>query len=1582
MLNTEKRMDFIIAYISAYEAKIKLANKNGLFDTAKLFELFAKEICELWFDEEFINLNEIKLNYHYVDLVSSSGNIYVQVSTQMDIPSKIKGTLQSIEKSNKLPKIDRLVFFDLSNKTETNVRKYTGDNRIGDIDFDPDNDFITTKKIVNKAMYDLIFQEKLYLLLKSEFDTCDTLSTALNKALCESKDVVLKGIESLINNEYAIDRSEIIERITSSDSQFICVEGEAGSGKSVICKQSIENRDMVLCARAERFTQESSLDDIWHFDIQKALECLNGKPICFYIDSLEFIADASKTKLDLLQSLYSVVSKFDNAQIITSCRTNDKTAFVKIHSLYAVESILVPELTSAELKKIETTYPIVKKMFNNPAYSLLVRTPFYINIIVSNITDYNSINDESQLRDYIWENVICLKGKLSNCDFSLNDVTETINAIAFQRAKAFSVGVHESQLNSKVVKKLISEGVVTSNNQYIRLKYDIFEDICFEKRLDIMFDECKGVYSDFFMKIEEFGRCAYRRYQIWVANKLLNRTNRDKFLYSIIFSNNTPQKWTEQTEIGIVKSRFCSDFFAEQETNIVSENMMEEFIDAVNLYAFEPSVLFDNESRYLLTSPIGAGRIELIRLVFKHEVYKENIIRSDKIQKLCWDYSQSEEFDKETANYSCKILEFFLEKQLNTEFLNYSNNDKNYYKSLSALYIMADFSSEWIKDFWSKLIGYLYNSDENLISIGRDIVDYTLKNTAANLVKFLPIELCNLASEYWTVSTNNDDRAYYDLELSNCSYFGLNKYAENYEHDLNSLYEYHFFSALLRHNFKMGFEWAINFLNNATKTFSENNKESAKTIDLYFADNDNHRKYYGNMVMWLAGTIDHPLPVLMSDIVFILKESIISILKTVNKNRDVLSTIANNIKETIYSKCNNILLFTIIEDIGTIYVEELPGYALELASEIDLINWDIQRYHEQNPNDTLIQLKQEFFRTVGMPNITGRYDTGTKMAMTLQEYVAKSQFINDEIRDKVYKYLDYLYFKYPDTSDNAKDNLQIQKMDFRKTDIERVDEERVAISPQITGEAQKVVERARESSKSQREIEALTNEFCEIYNNDKSNTVAISSIVYRILETSNDLEKYIQFSEIILLMILACFNDENLESKTRSDFCIHWITGIERMMAGESFIFKRETLSVLFKQIYSNIYLETKNRIKQVLLSLCLYHDQDGRISNLKPIAIQYLQTDAKTAQAIFNTIVMLAKDEMEHQKFNYSYLVKTGRGDEVEFKPNITNKLSGVDYYLQQDGKPLYHSLKEQIITEYLYNNKIVDYSCFNMQDYDIHTIYNVCNCGLNFNDNNYYIVIDSVINCLFNMWQTSVKRNYREYNIKAYELHNLSRSLYNELFNDKDKVFNVLFNNREFLCYSGDIIDFNHDIFSDLLATYYDAYSDKPKRKECEQIIKKLESEIKDCVTIDTMQRELFKLLIFSLKGYEGDWSSCKTCYSFSDKQFLNEMFSKYGKYHFRGFIETIMQMNIKELLPEVIISINASFEGAMNINKINFEDDVKRLMNTLEFIVVKAFVDNNDAIKMDIELTNAFEGILKKLINYNSEQAAIILDEFRIH
>ena len=423
MLYSNDRMRFIIEYISAYEQKIKIANKNGLLDNAKLFELFAEKVCKLYYKMDFHNLNNI-CNFPYFDLISEDGSIYVQVSTTCDVHQKIKNTLENIrdDTNKRFEKINNAYFFVLHNDSIKNVKDYSGQNQIGNISFIKEKNLITTKNIVDKAQNDLNFQEQLYTIMKDDVENYNELIVKFKEALDTSKNVGIDNIETKINGEYEINRKELVNKIEKDNYKFISIQGREGVGKTVICKKCIENTEIVLYARAERFLEENDVNKIWYVDVSEVMECLNGKKIVFFIDALEFIADAPKTKLDLLDSLYSIVRKYENAYIITSCRTSDKNAFIKLESKYNVEPYDVSEINEAELKLLKNKYPIIERMSENEKYEDLLKTPFYINIIIQEAIDIDQITDINKFREYIWNNIICLKDKQKKYNIASNEI--------------------------------------------------------------------------------------------------------------------------------------------------------------------------------------------------------------------------------------------------------------------------------------------------------------------------------------------------------------------------------------------------------------------------------------------------------------------------------------------------------------------------------------------------------------------------------------------------------------------------------------------------------------------------------------------------------------------------------------------------------------------------------------------------------------------------------------------------------------------------------------------------------------------------------------------------------------------------------------------------------------------------------------------------------------------------------------------------------------------------------------------------------------------------------------------------------
>ena len=1590
MLNSNERMGFIIEYMSSYDEKIKMANKNGLFDAAKMFELFAIEVCNVWFGQKFSNLNDETATYPYVDLISENRELLVQVSTVQDVPTKIKTTLEKIRdsKDKKCSDLKNIVFFVLSNNSIDKMREYSGDNQIGSISFTIKDNLITTNDIITKAQNDLNFQKKLYKVLKDEYENFN-INIRKFKGALELSNSGLKNIEGLINGEYEIDRNEFLEKITKDNERYISIQGGAGSGKSVLCKKYVENEKLVLYARAERFLEESHIDDIWGCCIQDVLECINGKKLIFFIDALEFIADCAETKFELLQYLYDMAEEYQNVYIVTSCRTSDKNAFIKLETNFSIKIYEVGDITEDELALLMKQYPIIHKMYKTNSYVDLLKSPFYINLIVSNSMDIDNIGDENSLREYIWKNIICLEEKSRMYGILSNKVIETVEKIVFERARKFMLGIHKDDIDRDIMHALLSEGVIAQQGDYIRLKYDIFEDICFEHYFDKAFDLCKGKYKTFYDEIENLGRCVYRRYQIWISNKMFIQVNRDKFLYSLTFSDEIPQSWKRQTEIGIVKSRFCDNYFEEQGSEILEQGMLFDFVKNINLFAFEGELLhIRQESPQMKLSPIGNGRPCIIRLLKNEEIYKKNIIGRDDIVKLCLDYAKQEDKVAVIASDACAMMEYYVEYSLQ------ESEQENYYKiideissCLEAIYRMADNSEEWLKKFFNTLINNYINGNRKSMRKSEDIMEWTLKNAYPTLVTGLASELCSIADILWLRGrVDAEEFDFYRADrLSKGFEYGLSEKAEHYNYLYRTVYENAFLWNLFRLNFKVGFHWAIQFINRAILEYATNNPEYVIKIKVKISESNAIKEYWGNGNMWLAGIRDHNVPTLIGDVIFCLKEAIISSLEICKKDHEFTVAFANYVKETIYSKSNNIVLLTIIESIGMHFENELPGYALDLATSIELVHWDTTRYMLYKKNPTKELLERQILKTMGIPELKDRYELDKKCDLSIQEYVSHTQIYFDSmVQDKCYGILDYLYSIIKNDAENAQDYLQIQKMDMRGAKATKITDNIIMLEPQISGEAEKIVLRQEEFNKPKQRLNAAIKKCNDNMVSGQIDLPSTLDAIKVILELMKDTDMAFQYENLLILLIASAINHQELENEKREKFCTIWINGIEKLFSNGSFLADTALMPVLLNQLENDVAIGIKNKIKKIVLDCLMYKGQHGVIDEMAKYVKRYLANHETLAQAVFNTIIKLSEDQMEHQKYNANYLKVSKKDKEFIFNPNMQPKLSGIDRYIKDDDGNCYTSREEEIIDRYLLQEESLEIDVFDMSNYDISTICYVANCGLNFTNESFRMVIHEILLCVIDIWKYT-KRNYNAHEIfDVYQEHEIIELFQREMIQTQDDAkmaIDILFEKIDFTKFTTDTIEFYQDIFGNFLCEFFDSYVDSKRRNICKKKILYIEKKVND-IDEEYVRIQLYKSLMLSVTRYcTGDWSKIKTNYSYVDKQFLNKQFTKYGKYHIKELLRTIYQMHMDELLPEILISIRNSFQNAKSeVNK--FKKSIREQEAIVQLIILKSFITYSDKIKQDQELIEAYEDILEILINLNYEQAAVILDEFRIH
>ena len=108
--------------------------------------------------------------------------------------------------------------------------------------------------------------------------------------------------------------------------------------------------------------------------------------------------------------------------MITSCRTVDSSAFININLKYSIKTYECPLLTKEEVADISSKYPIIKSIEKLDRYSPLLLYPFYIDLVVSKISDIENIKDVNKFREYIWSEIICLKTKSKDYELSYIDI--------------------------------------------------------------------------------------------------------------------------------------------------------------------------------------------------------------------------------------------------------------------------------------------------------------------------------------------------------------------------------------------------------------------------------------------------------------------------------------------------------------------------------------------------------------------------------------------------------------------------------------------------------------------------------------------------------------------------------------------------------------------------------------------------------------------------------------------------------------------------------------------------------------------------------------------------------------------------------------------------------------------------------------------------------------------------------------------------------------------------------------------------------------------------------------------------------
>ena len=658
------------------------------------------------------------------------------------------------------------------------------------------------------------------------------------------------------------------------------------------------------------------------------------------------------------------------------------------------------------------------------------------------------------------------------------------------------------------------------------------------------------------------------------------------------------------------------------------------------------------------------------------------------------------------------------------------------------------------------------------------------------------------------------------------------------------------------------------------------------------------------------------------------------------------------------------------------------------AKEIKLPFSYYEKHHsgEFISNPTKELLEKHIMLSMGVPEITRRYEKDEKCSCNLQQYLANSYLCGDEgIKNRCHVILDYLYSIY-DEKTYPNENLQIQKMDFRDAAVTEIDEKTIMLEPQIKGEAQKIIKNNEDANEPIVHLNESINHLIEDINEKKANADQIITVIDTLCEKmKDDYRIEMQFESILVTLIASALIMSDVTDEQRNKLVDEWIRRVKKIFLNQSYVAEVNMVIALWEQLNKDINNDLKQQILLMILESIINDDNSGLISQIAELTKFFLAKNRNYAIRIFNTIIMLAEDEMNHQKFNAAYIKDNRNDDDYEFIPNMVPKLRGVDHWILENNGYEYQNKRSEIIQEYLYDGKGVDLSEFDIRNYDIDLLCNIACCGLDTEDEEFVIVINSIVQCMIEIWHKNCKEMRAHEIIDTFQEHKVSSYFQRELNmtgRNPEAVYDILFKETDFSIFTRDTVDFYEDVLSGFLVAYVDGFREKGKRDDIEKKIRILETYVNNIP--EDYVRNILEKRLFLCKGRYSRWDVNKVQaeYSYKDKCFLNAQIEKYGSNHLMDVLYTVYLFNISELLPEILISISSCFTKAIRNNKEQFAKEIKDSQVIVDMIILKSFIFYSDEIKKDEKLINAYEDILLALTEIRNEKAAVLLDEFRIH
>ncbi|MBB2151636.1 P-loop NTPase family protein [Pedobacter gandavensis] len=800
---------------------------------------------------------------------------------------------------------------------------------------------------------------------------------------------ILKGnSESLLGNisdsisGIHIDRSRYIQKASSllTQTNVLLISGIAGAGKSTFSKALLryletERNAKVISFYGTQVCKASSAELLSLLGITSTMgdllksRDLSGLKI-IYIDSAE--KGFEHSQIEVIKELLKLTLTYSELKIILSVRSYALTmsTFGMFSSVSVPWSKLdIDLLTDQEMLPVTEAFPKLQSWMKNPKIESFVRTPFYLNFLVTVINDVaNEELDELKLKNLLWENVI-RKDNVGR--------ENLFQYVALTRAKLMSPYVKlQENTDALILLNLLSDHLLKENVDVFGLRtyapaHDILEDWALVRHMRATFETATSLE----MFLLEIGSSYSMRrgFRFWLQEIYrVDVKSAQTITLETLTMAAIGTSWKDEVIIAMLNSKVCSIFLNANQDILMANNasllircihLLRTSCKAMQGYRVAENFLDEREymTSDILTST-GPGWNAMVNFITTN--YAELTSQHFLIIQLLLDWGKQEvEIDQLPSANAFKLITQLL-KNYSKGFVNRRNDSggnitTNLLKLLFKLVGQnkSDFeafvreSFQYVRDLESRVA----SSDEELpLDFHQKVLELCLDYYSSEQVcRFLPELVWEIAQYSWTDTAENEAKAKYrnvdrgfprlsqlinfEREPEMEELFGLSSEGKRDFYPESALQTP--LPYLLKYHAELSVDQFSSFINRSINTYRGLSKDELVEVELILNDGS-RKKVYGNSEIWRMYRGSHRCPKLLNCLHMALENHLLELgTQKTDASRQELERIVTQ----LFSQNISVSVSATIASVAVAYPFAVGMVMLPAFSFKEAFRWDLQR---------------------------------------------------------------------------------------------------------------------------------------------------------------------------------------------------------------------------------------------------------------------------------------------------------------------------------------------------------------------------------------------------------------------------------------------------------------------------------------------------------------------------------------------------------------------------------------------------------------------------------------------------------------